>query len=49
MRDAAYGFLLPVGLFVGLAVGLVLGEPSIGTVAGLGFGGLAALFLQFRR
>jgi hypothetical protein len=48
MRDAAYGFLLPVGLFAGLAVGLAVGEPSLGTVVGLGAGGLLAILLQVR-
>jgi len=47
MRDNGYGILLMVGLFCGLAAGIVMGQPSAGTVIGLGIGGLAALGLRF--
>ena len=47
MRENGYGVLLMVGLFCGLAAGIALGQPSAGTVIGLGIGGLAALGLRF--
>jgi len=46
MRDSGYGFMLMIGLFCGLAVGIAVGEPSAGTVIGLGIGGLVALGLR---
>ena len=49
MRDYGYGVLLFPGLIVGLAVGLLIGQPSAGAVIGLGAGGLLALALQVRR
>ena len=49
MRDRGYGVFLMVGLLAGLAVGLGIGQPSAGTVIGLGAGGLLALGLRLRR
>jgi hypothetical protein len=48
MRDRGYGVFLMIGLLLGLGVGLAIGQPSAGTVAGLGLGGLVALALRFR-
>ncbi len=48
MRDTGYGILLMLGLFVGLGVGIAVGEPSAGVVIGLGIGGLVALGLRLR-
>lgn len=45
-RERGFGVLLMLGLFGGLAVGLFLGQPSAGTIIGLGLGGLAALALR---
>ncbi len=49
MRDRGYGVFLMIGLLTGLAVGLAIGEPSAGTVVGLGAGALLALGLRLRR
>lgn len=49
MRDRGYGVFLMIGLLAGLAVGLAIGQPSAGTVIGLGAGGLLALALRLRR
>ncbi|WP_374385448.1 hypothetical protein [Sandaracinobacter sp.] len=49
MRDYGYGVFLFLGLIAGLAVGLSIGQPSAGTVIGLGAGGLLALGLQLSR
>jgi hypothetical protein len=49
MNETGYGVLLMLGLLGGLGVGLALGEPSAGTVIGLGLGGLLALALRLRR
>jgi hypothetical protein len=49
VRDKGYGVFLMIGLLVGLGVGLALGQPSAGTVIGLGAGGLLALGLRFTR
>jgi hypothetical protein len=46
--DRGYGVLLAIGLLLGLVVGIAAGEPSIGVVAGLGVGALAALGLRVR-
>jgi hypothetical protein len=46
MRDRGYGIFLMIGLLVGLGVGIALGQPSAGTVIGLGVGGLVALGLR---
>ncbi len=48
MRDSGYGVFLMIGLLLGLGVGLAVGEPSAGTVIGLGAGGLLALGLRLR-
>lgn len=42
----AYGVLLAVGLLIGVGVGLTVGQPSGGAVAGLGVGALVALTLR---
>lgn len=49
-RDVStgYGVLLLVGLALGFIVGIAIGQPSAGTVIGLGFGGLAAVVLRLR-
>ncbi|MGL6042942.1 MAG: hypothetical protein ACRC1J_03380 [Sandaracinobacteroides sp.] len=49
MRDRGYGVFLMLGLFAGLGIGLVIGEPSAGTVVGFGVGGLVALGLRVLR
>lgn len=46
--DRGYGAFLALGLAVGFGVGVAIGEPSAGTVIGLGAGGLVALFLRLR-
>lgn len=46
MRDRGYGVFLMIGLLVGLGLGLALGQPSAGTVIGLGAGALLALGLR---
>jgi hypothetical protein len=48
-RDRGYGVFLMIGLLVGLGIGLAVGQPSAGTVIGLGVGGLLALGLRFAR
>lgn len=48
MHSAGYGILLPIGLFVGLGIGIALGQASLGTVIGLGIGGLLAIALRLR-
>ena len=48
MRDRGYGVFLMLGLLAGLAAGLAIGQPSAGTVIGLGVGGLVALGLRLR-
>jgi hypothetical protein len=49
MRDRGYGVFLMIGLLLGLGVGLWLGQPSAGTVIGLGAGALLALVLRLGR
>lgn len=49
MRDRGYGVFLMIGLLAGLAIGLAIGQPSAGTVIGLGAGGLVALGLRLAR
>jgi|GEM_PF-5442171 hypothetical protein len=44
---SGYGVFLLIGLLLGFAVGVATGQPSAGTVIGLGLGGLAALALRF--
>ncbi|WP_199553608.1 hypothetical protein [Sandaracinobacteroides hominis] len=46
--EQGYGVLLLPGLLGGLAVGIAVGQPSAGTVIGLGLGALAALLLRLR-
>jgi hypothetical protein len=36
------GFFIPAGLFIGLGTGLVLGNPGVGVLIGLGAGFLAS-------
>ena len=47
----AYLFLLPSAILLGVLGGVLLGEPSIGFVVGLGIGlvGLGAVWLSERR
>lgn len=47
----AGGFLLAIALIVGVFVGIVKGEPSVGFLAGLaaGLAGLVAVWLLDRR
>lgn len=47
-EDRGYGALLALGLAVGFGVGVAIGEPSAGTVIGLGVGGLLAILLRLR-
>lgn len=44
----AGGFFIAAGLLGGAVAGVYFGEPSIGMVAGLGFGILVALGIWFR-
>ncbi|MFN7173430.1 MAG: hypothetical protein ACK4MT_01775 [Thermaurantiacus tibetensis] len=46
--DRGYGVLLLVGLLLGVAAGIALGEPSAGAVIGLGSGALLAVALRAR-
>lgn len=46
--SSGYGVLLLIGLVVGFAAGIVVGEPSAGTLIGLGLGGLVALALRLK-
>jgi hypothetical protein len=46
--ERGFGCLLPAGLFLGLAAGAVVSEPSLGMVVGLGLGALLALLLRLR-
>jgi len=39
------GIFLPIGIFAGLAVGVVMGEPTIGVLGGTAIGALAATLL----
>ena len=50
MRDGnGYGVFLFLGLIAGFAIGIAMGQPSAGTVIGLGAGGLLALGLRLKR
>ena len=42
----AYGVLLAVGLLLGVGVGIALGQPSAGAVAGIALGALVAIGLR---
>ncbi|MCG2840371.1 hypothetical protein L6Q21_05180 [Sandaracinobacter sp. RS1-74] len=44
--ERAFGVLLALGLILGLAGGIAVGEPSAGAVIGLGAGALLALGLR---
>jgi hypothetical protein len=41
------GFFIPAGLFIGLGIGLVLGNPGVGVLIGLGAGFLASALSGF--
>ncbi|MCC2980149.1 hypothetical protein [Sphingomonas sp. IC4-52] len=45
---SAGGFLLAMSLMVGTIVGLLLGQPSIGLLAGLAVGSGTAVFLWLK-
>ena len=45
---AAGGFLIAAGAMVGPVVGLFLGQPTIGFLAGVGLGTAAALLIWWR-
>ncbi len=45
---AAGGFLLAAALLVGTVIGLLVGEPSIGFLVGLGIGSVVAVLLWLR-
>lgn len=45
---SAGGFFLAAGCIAGVIVGSLLGQPSIGFLAGLGLGGVIALAMWFR-
>ncbi|MCD2314900.1 hypothetical protein LQ954_01915 [Sphingomonas sp. IC-11] len=45
---SASGFLLAMSLMVGTIVGLLLGQPSIGLLAGLAVGSGTAVFLWLK-
>lgn len=50
MRDSSgYGVFLFLGMIAGFAIGIAVGQPSAGTVIGLGAGGLLALGLRLKR
>jgi hypothetical protein len=44
----AGGFLIAASILVGTAIGIVLGQPSIGILGGAGFGTVLALLLWLR-
>ncbi|WP_197420657.1 hypothetical protein [Sphingomonas sp. CCH5-D11] len=46
--NSAGGFLLAVSLMVGTIVGLLLGQPSVGFLAGLAIGSIAAVSLWLK-
>jgi hypothetical protein len=46
--ERGYGAFLALGLAIGFGVGVAVGEPSAGTVIGLGAGGLVALLLRLK-
>ncbi len=45
---SAGGFLIAASLTVGTIIGLVVGQPSIGFLVGLGVGAVAAVALWLR-
>lgn len=45
---SAGGFIIAASLMVGTIVGLVVGEPSIGFLAGLGIGAITAVVLWLK-
>lgn len=45
---SAGGFLVAVCLVIGTIVGLIVGQPSIGFLVGLGVGALAAVALWLK-
>lgn len=46
--NSAGGFLLAVSLMVGTIMGLLLGQPSVGFLAGLVIGSIAAVSLWLK-
>jgi hypothetical protein len=46
--ERGFGCLLPAGLFLGLGLGALWSEPSLGMVIGFAAGGLLALGLALR-
>ncbi|SEJ32455.1 hypothetical protein SAMN05428950_1011845 [Sphingomonas sp. OV641] len=46
--NSAGGFLLAVSLMVGTIMGLLLGQPSVGFLAGLAIGSIAAVSLWLK-
>jgi hypothetical protein len=46
-RDVG-GLLIPAGLFIGLGIGLLVGRPDVGVLAGLGAGFLGLAFVRAR-
>jgi hypothetical protein len=46
--ERGYGAFLALGLAIGFGIGVAVGEPSAGTVIGLGIGGLVALALRLK-
>ena len=46
-RDVG-GLLIPAGLFIGLGIGLLVGRPDVGVLAGLGAGFLGMAFVRAR-
>jgi hypothetical protein len=49
MAERGYGVFLFVGLMLGVAAGIALGEPSLGAVVGIGSGALLGLVLLLMR
>ena len=46
MTERGYGVFLFIGLMLGVAAGIALGEPSLGAVVGIGSGALLGLLLR---
>lgn len=46
--NSAGGFIVAASLMVGTIVGLVLGQPSIGFLTGLGIGAMVAIVLWLK-
>ena len=47
-KTSAGGFFIALGGIAGAILGVIMGQPSIGLLAGLALGGLAALVIWLR-